>query len=93
MSTSFYVKVLVFKLKLQLEGSPNFAEWSLREKCANTEFFLVRIWTLFTQWLMTSSECHNNKTCIYQSMRAFIEQMVNLNKAKKGWINFPTKSN
>ena len=23
---------------------------TLREKCPNTELFLVRIWTLFTQW-------------------------------------------
>ena len=25
---------------------------SLREKCPNTEFFLVRIWALFIQWLL-----------------------------------------
>ena len=29
-------------------------------------------------------ECHNNKTCVYQSMGALIEEMVNLNKSKKG---------
>ena len=26
--------------------------YTLREKCPNTELFLVRIWTLFTQWYL-----------------------------------------
>ena len=30
-------------------STPNLIK-ALRKKCSNTEFYLVRIWTIFTQW-------------------------------------------
>ena len=38
------------------------------------------------------TKCHNNKTRIYQTMCALLEKMVNLNKSKKSWTKFATKS-
>ena len=45
------------KLVLEWNYFIQFASYkqSLREKCPNTELFLVRIWTLSTQWILPES--------------------------------------
>ena len=67
------IYILFYKINpLWISGF--FHGWSLREKCPNTEFFLVRIfpysvrkrentnqkklriWTLFTQWVLVQSQ-------------------------------------
>ena len=40
--------------------------------------------SIFGESLKNPTECHTEETCIYQSMCALIEKMVNLNKSKKG---------
>ena len=45
------MRIIIMSL-LNLDDFATKFYWSsLREKCPNTEFFLVRIWTFFTQWL------------------------------------------
>ena len=45
----------------------------------------------FWEGLQLLPDYHNNRTCIYQSIFPFIEQMVNLNESKKGGTKFSTK--
>ena len=52
-----FQNTLIPILVLQLVGylgviKPNNTNKSLREKCPNTEIFLVRIWTFFMQWIL-----------------------------------------
>ena len=88
MATSFCVKALVIKYRLLRLST------YLALKSNMTTSFRVKVPVLkyktkcegsstFGEGLQHLPECHNNESCIYQSMCAFIEQMVNLSQSKK----------
>ena len=54
------------------------------------EIAMIRVIKLWRKPI-TPSWCHNSKTCIYQSLREFIEHIVILNKTKNGWNKFAGK--
>ena len=51
----FRITIYICKNVYTVYISINLIKHSLREKCPNMELFLVRIWTLFTQWVLLNA--------------------------------------